>query len=554
MKVRPVWVLGVAALALAWICGPASADGFPVADQVQDDAAPSAAHNPADDEYLVVWEYSWSAADHDIHARRLSGDGSPLTNRLSVAVSGISESRPDVAHNPVSGEYLVVFEYAASASDHHIYARRVDAYGSLVGSVIAVAALTNFEARPRVAYNLDDDQYLVVWEHREGAGEFTQHDVRGQRVAADGSLVGFAFSVTSGPLDEAAPAVAYGPAAGRYLVVWQDKGAGTGEYDLRGRLLDRAGGPAGAVLDLSTWEYDQVAPDVAFDPGANRFLVVWEDHHWGYGADSDIYGRLVAGGGALVGGSFGISYNTANHRTAPVAAFLPSAGEFLVAWEYAYSPTDHDVYRRRVGSDGSLPDEERAVSASGAEERAVAVAADGSWAALVVWADEREFATHGSDVYGAVSAPWLLSGHVYSGFPGDVGTPLQGAGLELYCSADLAVPGTLRAVTASGADGAYALPAWDPCEYTNLIEADPAGFSSTGAASDGARVVDPNWLQYVGPLDGAIRTGNDFWDLYDPAPGGWAGFAPDAWVSATTVTCSVEVSDVGTGLDVSTAA
>jgi hypothetical protein len=51
--------------------------------------------------------------------------------------------------------------------------------------------------------------------------------------------------------------------------------------------------------------------------------VVWEDHHWGFGADWDIYARRVSAGGVSLGTAFGVSYDGTNHRLNRTSPSLP---------------------------------------------------------------------------------------------------------------------------------------------------------------------------------------------------------------------------------------
>jgi hypothetical protein len=147
-----------------------------------------------------------------------------------------------------------------------------------------------------------------------------------------------------------------------------------------------------------------------------------------------------------------------------------------------------------------------------------------------------------------------FSGRVYAGLVGDETTPLEGVTVELYCSANRMVLGSLITATTTDPTGWYGLITEAFCEYYNIFEIDPPGFDSEGATSVGGEVIDSNWIEYASPIGGATLTGNKFWDREsDPPPGGWTGFWPTGWVNNRTVTCGIDVTDVGSGLDPSTA-
>jgi hypothetical protein len=87
------------------------------------------------------------------------------------------------------------------------------------------------------------------------------------------------------------------------------------------------------AVPIIAWEYDQLRPAVAASEQASLNLVVWEDHHWGFGADWDIYGRLMGSDGVPVGSAFGIAFAGEKQRLAPHVAYNRDLDEFLVVWE-----------------------------------------------------------------------------------------------------------------------------------------------------------------------------------------------------------------------------
>ena len=143
---------------------------------------------------------------------------------------------------------------------------------------------------------------------------------------------------------------------------------------------------AAAASPIISWEWDQIQPAVAYNSQANEYVVVWEDHHWGWGNNWDIYGRRVSAGGAALGTQFGISWERPNHTLSPDLAYNAAANEYLVAWEYEYSSDDHDIYIRRVRSDGAVIGPEIAVATSSSFESNPAVAySESDSEYLIVW-------------------------------------------------------------------------------------------------------------------------------------------------------------------------
>ncbi|MBN2112669.1 MAG: hypothetical protein JW785_00920 [Acidimicrobiia bacterium] len=121
-------------------------------------------------------------------------------------------------------------------------------------------------------------------------------------MAGEGRLLGQDLLVGDepSPWDAYSPAVAYGTAAGRFLVVWRDdRNAPLPLYrgqDIFGRRVAVSGKMAGAAFRISgngALE-DEHLPAVAYGTAAGRFLVVWSDGRHPSRGD-DIVGRRVSG-------------------------------------------------------------------------------------------------------------------------------------------------------------------------------------------------------------------------------------------------------------------
>ncbi len=102
-----------------------------------------------------------------------------------------------------------------------------------------------------------------------------------------------------------------------------------------------------------------------------------------------------------------------------------------MVWEYGYSGSDHDVYRRRVAGDGQLVEDERVVSGLGHNEARPHLAASGDLSFPAVWEDDRDDATSGTDIYGGLEELKRFKGRVFEGEEGDETNPLEGVAVEL---------------------------------------------------------------------------------------------------------------------------
>jgi hypothetical protein len=78
--------------------------------------------------------------------------------------------------------------------------------------------------------------------------------------------------------------------------------------------------------------YDQVDPAIAYNEGADNYLVVWEDHRYSSGDDWDILGRLVGADGTMDQYDFNLTGTSEERQLAPDVAYNSTAGQYLVVW------------------------------------------------------------------------------------------------------------------------------------------------------------------------------------------------------------------------------
>jgi len=300
--------------------------------------------------------------------------------------------------------------------------------------------------RSSVAASADGDQFLVVWQDdRNGS----QRDIFGTRIGAAGEVLdtlGIAVSDDNGVQDN--PTVAF--AGGVFVVAWQEAGniraarvdpadgavtqlgnvAATGasetlphlasrgstallvyqsDEDVRGALFN--GTTFGGTINIATSAAAEREPAVAADPGGN-FLVTFTQG--ATTAAPDLRGRLVTAGGVPSGAAFDVSAASGSQSQSAVAF---SAGNFAVVW--ANNNNGIDVYGARVSPAGAVLDTRTegaatvggiAVSAALSTQNQPEIACSGA-SCLVAWADRRNLATRGFDVFGqVVSADLTASG------------------------------------------------------------------------------------------------------------------------------------------------
>jgi len=281
---------------------------------------PFIAYNPTNNEYLVVWNEKYGYHNlYYIYAQRLSNTGSLLGSKITVSSGGVRVRKfhSTVAYNCDNNEYLVVwYGQNAERKPYRIYGRRLSSTGSLLGSNFAIGEYIgddNFQYYPQVAYNSQSNEYLVVWEDMRNNG---WADIYAQRVSGSGGLLGSNFPICNAANAQEMPSLAYNPYDNQYLVTWQDKRNDSG--DIYAQRVSDTGSLLGNEIAVRTGSETSLNPSVTYNSESNVYFIVWEEN-------GDIFAQAISNDGTLSGSSFAIcdatgtqgqpsvAYNSANN-------------------------------------------------------------------------------------------------------------------------------------------------------------------------------------------------------------------------------------------------
>ena len=219
---------------------------------------------------------------------------------------------------------------------------------SNVGPEISISARDSEEHLPAIAYNSKHNEYLVVWENDWGGG---YHDIYAQRISGSGQLLSW-FALTT-VHSQTNPAVAYDPDNDRYLVVWAYDSDGNGiNWDVYGRFVRWNGPPDATAFPICDWPNNQGHPVVAYNGVRKEFLVVWKDTVSG-NPSSISARRVLAAGGFPPGGAWTLSPTTPENRDSPDVAYNLHRNEYLVTWDIEINASDRDIRGIRLRGDGT---------------------------------------------------------------------------------------------------------------------------------------------------------------------------------------------------------
>ena len=214
---------------------------------------------------------------------------------------------------------------------------------------------------PDVAYNIQEDSYLIVWEFNSYSGG-SYENVQGRLLYADGSLSGDLFFDTGGALrNRTQPRVDYGYTYNRNMVVWVGKTSGGVYSDIEGQVVNSNGAKIGSNFIIAqgtlTLSHDQ--PDLAYNISRNQYLIVWRCYDTNDPNDFnyDIYGQRVTDVPGSKGNRLSIGRFSPSESSPSVAALqspAPQSGIYLVAWQLQFAPGDNDIYGLLVEGDGTI--------------------------------------------------------------------------------------------------------------------------------------------------------------------------------------------------------
>jgi hypothetical protein len=358
------------------------------------------AYNSRNHEYLVVWQGDdFTDNEVEVFGQRIdAATGALLGGKIRLSDMGPNGDpnygafEPVVAYNVVNNEYLVVWRGDDNTAplvegEFEVFGQRLDAAtGVEVGandfriSDMGTDGDTRFPAsEPAVAYNVVNNQYLVVW--HGGDTNPQEIEIYGQRLdAATGIQVGdndFRIS-DMGPdgniiYEAFHPAVAYNPTNNEYLVVWRgdDDTAPlvNNEVEIFGQRLNAA---TGKEVGDNDFRISDMGPDGntdfgAFDPAVaynginNEYLVVWDGNDGTVlvvNEEYEIFGqRLDAATGKEVGlndfriSDMGPEGNIKFEAFTPAVAYNGLNNEYVVVWTGDdTTDNEYEVFGQRLAA------------------------------------------------------------------------------------------------------------------------------------------------------------------------------------------------------------
>lgn len=252
--------------------------------------------------------------------------------------------------------------------------------GPPMGPVTVTASNPGDQYTPALAWDHEHNRWLAVWE-QDVSGV---RQIVGRMVNTDGYPIGNSFFISDSTLDQTDPDVIYDPGHDRFLVVWVNQFSAT-DTDITGRFVPYSGlDPSLLPFGIEFPTSLQFAPALEYAPfPIDEYFLVFENVV-GFDPSTIRAKRLYTDTGSEVGPSFEVVGDATYQRRKPAVAWNADAGRYLVTYERYQGTAEEDVYAASVSYSGTVFSPDLGIAGFTAEENQIDVAAcGGSW--MVVW-------------------------------------------------------------------------------------------------------------------------------------------------------------------------
>lgn len=380
--------------------------GFVINNNAADQVSPTVAFDGT--QYLVAWTDSRSTntLSTDIYAARVQTNGT-VTNANGFVVNAQAQQQRFARAVAGGGQFFLVWEDERLGPPMNIRGTRVTSAGAvpdLSGTQIATAA--NRQTSAAIAHGgaISGQNYLLVYNDTRlnGAANYDLVAMRISRLGASLDPSGRLLTAGTGagtPGNQIGPEVSFNGTS--FLVVWQDGRNGTTNYDIYGAVVtisntvfNNASGSNGFLI--SNAANNQLAPTVAWNAGANRWLVAWGDQRTN--TNTDIYAARVEANGTLVdANAFAIS-TAADQQVRPDVA--SDGTDWLVAWtDRSSGVSNSENVLGSIVTAAGAPGASFSISTAANRQESVRLAYNGT-NYIAVWQDNR-LSTTNVNVLGA---------------------------------------------------------------------------------------------------------------------------------------------------------
>ncbi len=299
-------------------------------------------------------------------------------NSIEISCNDLKKSLPDVSGNSAENNFFVVWAAVpgeeSRTADNFIFGQKITAAGEALGGPVEVVKTEDMLLLPRVLYNPNKNQYLVIY----CLGE-SYFNIRGIILDVAGRAVGEQFKVTDVPSNQFHYTMAFNSKRNQYFITYNDNR--NGANNVFGVILDDTGKVVKEEFLISNAKGHQVNPVACYNPHDDTYLINWEDFR-AHGDSlpaletlevmTDIYGALLAADGTILVNNIPMCADAGGingDQRFNGIAYNSKKNEFLASWTDTRDGMHNvGIMGRIVKADGSMPAEDfTLVDAPGAQ-------------------------------------------------------------------------------------------------------------------------------------------------------------------------------------------
>ena len=193
----------------------------------------------------------------------LSGLAACKKNPIAISDNDLKKSLPDVAYNSEENNFFVFWAAVpgedSQTTDRFIYGQKISSFGKALGEPVEVLKTSNVAAMPRVLYNPNKNQYLVIY------GEMKSYmNIRGVILDNNGTHAAGPFNVTDVKANQFHYTMAFNSTKNQFFITYNDSRSGAG--NIYGIIFDDAGTVVKEEFVISSAVGHQVNPVVCYNP------------------------------------------------------------------------------------------------------------------------------------------------------------------------------------------------------------------------------------------------------------------------------------------------
>jgi hypothetical protein len=326
-----------------------------------------------------------------------------IGSNFPVGSGSGEQSIASAAYNLQNDQYMVVYENI-TAQDNGLHTNGVilNADGSIAFGPFPLTSFSSNQQRPVVVYNSADGVFFVVWnDFRDKLGR--GFNLYGHAYWPNGTAVmGSDIQISNGPADELEHWLVYNSRDNQYMSGWRDtRNSGTTDIDIYGQIINANGTLHNGEIAISVRPKAQLFQHIAHNSAIDQYLVVWTDTR-NTTTGSDIYGRRLNADGAAIGQEIRIS-SAPSSQSRPVNDYNSRNNEYFVTWPDNRNPTTTpDIYGARVSAGGQIATD-LPIAVNDATQMRPEIAYNPiNNQHLIAWSDGRNNTTNGFDIYAQI--------------------------------------------------------------------------------------------------------------------------------------------------------